>query len=169
MKYSATALAVVSLMTGGCAVTPHEVSLDLVSQVESYPTTQVPSTPIYVSVLDDRESNLVGQRSTIGAKIKAPTLLTEINAAVRTMFTRKGYELVHDSRAAATVKIRLRGAKFGYTMGFWTAGQHVSAVISLTARKEGAGEYERTYRSEAERRRFVEAFGEEIDQLFNRT
>ena len=47
-------------------------------------------------------------------------------------------------------------------------GEHVSAAISLTAHKDGAaGEYEKTYRSAAERRRFMWAFEKEVDQLLN--
>lgn len=169
MRLKTAAIAVIALAAGGCAVTQHEVNLDLVSQVETYPTAQVRSTPIHVSVLDDRESELVGQRGAIGAKIKAPRLMSEVEAAINAMFTRKGYRLTSGPRAEAKVKVRLRGTRFDYTTGFWTAGQHVSAAISLTARRDGvAGEYEKTYRSEAERRRFVVAFGEEIDQLFNR-
>ena len=161
--------ALVVLTALGCAVTQHEVNLDLVSQVESYPMAEVRSTPIQVSVIDDRESELVGERGAIGAKIKAPNLVAEVEAAVNAMFTRKGYRLASGQEVEATVKVRLRGTRFDYTTGWWTAGQHVSAVISLTARKEGiAGEYENTYRSGAERRRFVVAFGEEIDELFNR-
>lgn len=163
-------LAALLVMTAvGCAVTQHEVSLDLMSQVETYPTAQVRSTPIQVSVLDDRESELVGQRGAVGAKIKAPSLMSEVEAAINAVFTRKGYRLTSGQQAEAKVKVRLRGTRFDYTTGFWTGGQHVSAVISLTASKDGdAGEYEKTYRSSAERRRFVVAFGEEIDQLFNR-
>ena len=46
MRITATAIAVITLATGGCAVTPHEVNLDLVSQVRTYPMAQVRSTPI---------------------------------------------------------------------------------------------------------------------------
>ena len=50
-------------------------------------------------------------------------------------------------------------------MGFWTGGQHISVTLGVRARKgNGWSEYEKIYRSQEERRRFVVAYGEEIDQ-----
>ena len=46
MRITATAVAVITRAAGGCAVTRHEVNLDLVSQVKTYPIAQVRSTPI---------------------------------------------------------------------------------------------------------------------------
>lgn len=163
MKVLATMI--LSLALIGCGVTPHEVSVDFADR-SAYTSATVVGIPIHVTVVDDRDSELVGQRNTIGAKIKATNLLSQLRIAVKELFEAKGYRLVTESQASTVVSVKLRGASFEYTMGFLTGGQHVSVTLGVRARKgkNGWSEYEKIYRSQAEKRRFVVAYGEEIDQ-----
>lgn len=156
---------ILSLALIGCGVTPHEVSVDFADR-SAYTNAAVVGIPIHVTVADDRDSELVGQRNAIGAKIKATNLLSQLRTAVKELFEAKGYRLVTESQASAVVSVKLRGASFEYTMGFWTGGQHVSVTLGVRARKgkNGWSEYEKIYRSQEEKRRFVVAYGEEIDQ-----
>ena len=159
------AVASLSLALIGCGVTPHEVSVDLADR-SAYSSNAVVGIPIHVAVADDRDSALIGQRNAIGAKITGTNMLPQLEIAVKELFEAKGYRLVTESQASATVSVKLRGASFEYTIGFWTGGQHVSVALGVRARKRGDGssEYEKIYRSQEEKRRFVVAYGEEIDQ-----
>ena len=160
----ALATMIFSLALIGCGVTPHEISVDFADR-SAYTSAAIVGIPVHVTVADDRDSELVGQRSTIGAKIKATNLLSQLRTAVKELFEAKGYRLVTESQAFAVVSVKLRGVSFEYTMGFWTGGQHISVTLGLRARKgNGWSEYEKIYRSQEERRRFVVAYGEEIDQ-----
>ena len=163
MKFLATISLTLALI--GCGVTPHDVSVDLTDR-SAYSKAAVVGTPIHVSVSDERGSALVGQRNAIGAKITGANLLPQLRVAVKEMFEAKGYKLVTEPQASAVVSVKLRGASFEYTMGFWTGGQHVSVALGVRARKGGnsTSEYEQIYRSQEEKRRFVVAFGDEIDQ-----
>ena len=158
-------VASLSLAFIGCSVTPHEVSVDLADRL-AYSSSAVVGMPVHVTVSDDRDSGLVGQRSVIGAKITEANLLPRLEVSVKELFEAKGYKLVTESQASAIVSVKLRGASFEYTMAFWTRGQHVSVAVGVRARKDkdGSGEYEKIYRSQEEKRRFVVAYGEEIDQ-----
>ena len=170
MKITIAAIAAIALAAGGCAGTPrqYEVDLDLSSPAKAYPTARVPSTPIRLGVVDNRARKLVGKWEVVGIEVRAPSLMSEVEAAIESTFTRKGYRLTSGEQARAAVEVRLRGTSFDYTPGVSKLGEHVSAVIFLTARKDGAtGGYEKTYRSVAERRRFMWAFEDEVDRLLN--
>ena len=158
-------VASLSLAFIGCGVTPHEISVDLADR-STYSSSAVVGIPVHVTVSDDRDSGLVGQRSVIGAKITGANLPRRLEVAVKELFQAKGYKLVTESQTSAIVSVKLRGASFEYTMAFWTVGQHVSVAVGVRARKDkdGSGEYEKIYRSQEEKRRFVLAYGEEIDQ-----
>ena len=140
----------------GCGVTPHDVSVDLAGQ-STYTSASVVGIPVHVAVSDDRDSALVGQRNAIGAKITSANLLPQLRVAVKELFEAKGYRLVNESQASAIVSVKLRGASFEYTMGFFTGGQHVSVTLAVRARKGGDGlsEDEKVYRSQEETRRFL--------------
>ena len=73
MRIAIAAITAITVAAGGCAGAPrqHEVNLDLSSPAEAYPVARVPSTPIHVSVLDDRERDLVGKWDVVGIEVRA--------------------------------------------------------------------------------------------------
>ena len=96
MKVLATMI--LSLALIGCGVTPHEVSVNFADR-SAYTSASVVGIPVHVTVADDRDSELVGQRNAIGAKIKATNLLSHLRTAVKELFEAKGYRLVTESQA----------------------------------------------------------------------
>ena len=81
-------VASLSLAFIGCGVTPHEISVDLADR-STYSSSAVVGIPVHVTVSDDRDSGLVGQRSVIGAKITGTNLPRRLKVAVKELFQAK--------------------------------------------------------------------------------
>ena len=98
-----------------------------------------------------------------GAKITAVNLMASIEAVVRGVFVRKGYQLVSaDAAHDASVQVAVRSFSYDITSSWWTAGEHVSAVLILESKKQN-DMLKKVYRSGSARRIFFESFGSEID------
>ena len=106
MKNMALVLALVAV--SGCAYTGHEVSLDYGSAGQYHEVARK-GVAVLLTVRDDRDSAVVGERGAIGAKIDANAIFPSFEAAVREMFVAKGYRLVQSATDAQTkITVRLR-------------------------------------------------------------
>ncbi len=150
-------------LLGGCAITEHNLSLNSEVPVTLSPIEQ--ETTVALSFTDERDSIIVGKRvGGFGTNITAANLMENIEAAVRDIFTRKGYCLVAESAPRdADVQVAVRSFKYDVTTGSWTAGEHATAAFIVDGKRQGKT-LKKVYRSDSERRIFFEAGGTELDQ-----
>ena len=155
------------VVLAGCTFTQHELNIETESTTEFNRIKT--DTNLVLSFSDERDSTNIGKRvGGFGAKITAANLMASIEAAVRGMFVRKGYQLVSaDASHDASVQVTVRSFSYDVTSSWWTGGEHVSAVLILESKKQN-DTLKKVYRSGSERRIFFESFGSEIDDRMNR-
>lgn len=158
-----TLLALLILFLSGCAFTQHDLTLDSETVVSLAPIAE--EVTIVITLSDERDSPNVGKRvGGFGAKITAADLMSTIEKAVHNTFAKKGYRVVAgDSSHDALVEVNIRAFKYEVMQGWWTYGEHVSAVFIIEATRNG-NDFKKVYRASDENRIFFESYGSELDE-----
>ena len=149
LRYFAAGLAVI-MTVSACAYTPHDV--EITAQAPKTKSTIGADVKVNLQVIDDRESQIVGQRGAgmIGADITAEDIMQVLAAELAVIFEANGFSvLVPGSNSDAEVEARLRAFKFFVETGFFTGAENASVVVAMEAEKNGK-DFDRTYRSSSE-------------------
>ena len=150
-----------------CAFTPHEVAVNASAPVE--PSSIGAGRTIYLEVIDDRETEVVGQRGAgmQGADITASQVMPTLERELIAGFTAKGFSVsTTDRNADAEVEARLRASRFFLETGFFAGAKNTSVVVGIEA-DNGRDDYDRTYRSSSEDSTMVVPAGSDIDAHLN--
>ncbi len=159
--------ALVCVVLGGCAFTPHDVSLQ---PIETYNQSGVGTgTHIFYRFVDERDDLTLGARGAAGqgSRITANALPAMMQAQLRDVLTRKGFSLTgEEGDADATVNYRMRSFKFEVETGFWTGSDNVSAVLAVDALRRGRT-YTNVYRFNSQHTAMVVPGGGDLDTMMN--
>ena len=156
-----------ALLLSACAFTPHLVAVT--AQAPTEPSTIGQGITLYLEVIDDRDSPIVGQRGAgmRGADITAPQIISTLGRELKAGFEAKGFRVVSTNAGAdAEVEARLRAFKFFIETGFFVGAENTSVVIAVEAKRSG-DDYDRTYRSSSEDATMVVPGGSAIDVKLN--
>lgn len=166
LKYFSAWLAV-AVTVSACTYTPHDVEIK--AQAPKAKSTIGAGVKVNLQVIDDRESQIVGQRGAgmIGADITAEDIMQVLAAELATMFEANGFSVwVPGSSSDAEVEARLRAFKFFVEAGFFTGAENASVVVAIEAEKNGR-DFDRTYRSSSEHDVVFVPGGSSIDTRLN--
>lgn len=162
-----------AFVLGGCAFTPHTVALN--SNLQHSKSTVGSGTTVVLELVDDRESDVVGQRGAgmQGADITVSGLLPHIDREIKEGLQAKGFTVVSNKKQLgaapadlAEMEVRLRAFKFFIETGFWTGAENSNVAINVEAEKNG-DDFKRAYRASAEDRTMVIPGGSTIDEQMN--
>lgn len=166
LRYFVVILAVIVSVTG-CTYTPHDV--EITAQAPTAKSTIGAGVKVSLQVIDDRESQIVGQRGAgmIGADITAKDIMQVLAAELAAIFETNGFSVwVPNSNSDAEVEVRLRAFRFFVETGFFTGAENASVVVAVEAEK-GGQDLDRTYRSSSEHAVVFVPGGASIDTRLN--
>lgn len=155
------------LLAGGCAYTPHNVSMTASAPI--YSTEIGNDVTVGLRFIDDRESKTVGQRGAgmIGSDISANSLGYHLETQIAAILERNGFNVVdYNDATGAKVTVSLRTFKFFIEQGFWTGANNVDVSLKADARN-GNSDYLQTYSYAQEERILVIPDGDGIDSMMN--
>ena len=162
-------LAIFALLSlaGGCAYTPHDVSMTATAPI--YSTEIGSGSTIGLRFIDDRDSKTVGQRAVgmTGADISANNIGLYLEDQLEEIFKRNGFEVVdYNDATGPKVTISLRTFKFFIEQGFWTGANNVDVSMKADARNDN-GDYLKNYSYTQEERIVVIPDASGIDAMMN--
>lgn len=160
-------LAVASLFLAACAFTPHEV--DVTAEAPKTPSTVGNGISVFLQVIDDRESQVVGQRGAglVGADITAKQVVPVIEQELTLGLQAKGFTvLTKDQPNVIEIEARLRAFKFFIETGLFSGEENTDVAIALEA-EDGRDDYDQVYRSNDEEGVFFVPGGDAIDAKLN--
>ena len=160
-------LVVMALGLSACAFTPHDVAVTAKAPTEQ--STVGAGTNLFLEVIDDRESTVVGQRGVglQGADITSNQIMSVLEQEIAAGFKAHGFNVV-DSAGASDVEVeaRLRAFKFFIESGFFSGAENTSVAIGVEG-KRGTDDYDRVYRSSSEDTALVVPAAASIDEKLN--
>jgi uncharacterized lipoprotein len=159
--------ALVCVVLGGCAFTPHDVNLQ---PFETYNQSGVGAgTHIFFRFVDERDDLTLGARGAAGqgSRITASALPSMMQAQLRDVLSRKGFSLTgQEGDTDATVNYRMRSFKFEVETGFLTGSDNVSAVLAVDVLRRGRT-YTNVYRFNSQHTAMVVPGGGDLDIMMN--
>ena len=159
--------ALVCVVLGGCAFTPHDVHLQ---PFETYNQSGVGAgTHIFFRFVDERDDLTLGARGAAGqgSRISASALPSTMQAQLRDVLSRKGFSLKgKEGDSDATVNYRMRSFKFEVETGFLTGSDNVSAVLAVDVLRRGRT-YTNVYRFNSQHTAMVVPGGGDLDIMMN--
>ena len=159
--------ALVCVVLGGCAFTPHDVHLQ---PFETYNQSgDGAGTHIFFRFVDERDDLTLGARGAAGqgSRISASALPSTMQAQLRDVLSRKGFSLTgQEGDSDATVNYRMRSFKFEVETGFLTGSDNVSAVLAVDVLRRGRT-YTNVYRFNSQHTAMVVPGGGDLDIMMN--
>jgi uncharacterized lipoprotein YajG len=156
-----------TLLAGGCAFTPHEVSLT--ATAPNYSTDIGKGATVGLRFIDDRDTKTVGQRGAgmVGSDISASNLVLHVENQVTGILRSNGFKVVdYNDANEAKVTVSLRTFKFFIETGFWTGAKNVDVSLKADARN-GGRDFLNNYAYNQEERVLVIPDGSGIDSMMN--
>lgn len=144
-------VSLIALALAGCSITTMEAKIDPKPQIEQ---SQIGAgRTVAVTVVDERPTQNLGKRSSIGGTIKMDQNLAVIyQDALMAGLRTKGFSPVGgEAKADSRLKVEIRGLNQVSTTGFWTMGSNIDAAVKAYA-DAGPSHYEQIYRAGAEHR-----------------
>ena len=161
-------LACLTLLLSGCAVIPHELTLDAAAPAPVNNAHIGTGSEIAIDFVDDRGKETAGQRGFSGADIKVEDVLAHVRKALVTGFEDRGFTIVSDLEKAPTrIDVYLRRFEMATQQGFWTGAENTYASIRIEGLNERNERFREVYTNEDEERRVFVSFGDGIDQKMN--
>jgi uncharacterized lipoprotein YajG len=165
--YRYIAILGLALLAGGCAFTPHDVSLT--ATAPSYSTDIGSGATVGLRFIDDRDTKTVGQRGAgmVGSDISADNLVSHLESQVEGILRANGFTVVdYNDASQAKVTVSLRTFKFFIETGFWTGANNIDVSLKADARN-GDRDLLKNYSYTHEERILVIPDASGIDSMMN--
>ena len=137
-------------LTTGCAYTAMDAKITPSAQVAE--STIGAGRMVGVTVVDERPTRDIGNRSSVGGKIKMNDDLAVIyQGVIVDGLRKKGFDAKPGTlKDAPNLKVEIRSLAYQFDAGWWTVGSRVDS--SFKAIVNGTVPYERLYRADDENR-----------------
>ncbi|MDE0513802.1 MAG: YajG family lipoprotein [Gammaproteobacteria bacterium] len=157
---------ILMIVFSGCAYVPQQASVQVDTDMVIESSIGGGKT-VFVDFRDERPSKSIGSRGLLGSGeiTTEGDLAAEMHNAIENILEKQDFVPVTDN-ADANLEVQLRAFEYDTSMGFWTGGIHLTALIKVIATTDN-GEYDNIYRYEDENRIVFVPFASENEKWLN--